>query len=150
MTVGGAIDPLSSTVRSELKQLWGQTLGLDPEFAETEDLKCNKHETAGVLYNFDIKPRGTSIEPKLYVPVKHLANNDYDAALGLKGFLAARGRDRYFANYMRALERSCTHRSLKDGRGIQTYIGTGIQKDGSLSLCSYLNQEVYHPNRRRT
>ncbi|KAF2676345.1 aromatic prenyltransferase [Lentithecium fluviatile CBS 122367] len=149
MTLGGTIDSVSSTARSELKDLWGSVLGLAPDFSETEELKCEKHETAGVLYNFDIKPRGTSVDPKLYVPVRHFASNDFDAAQGLGTYLQARGRDRYFANYMQALERSCTHRSLKDGRGFQTYIGTGIQKDGSLALCSYINQEVYHPNRRR-
>lgn len=148
MTLGGKIDALSTTARSELKDLWWSTLGLSADLPETEDLKCDKHETAGVLYNFDIKPRGTSVDPKLYVPVRHFASNDYDAAVGLKSYLVARGRDRYFANYMRALERSCTHRSLKDGCGFQTYIGTGIQKDGSLALCSYINQEIYHPNRR--
>jgi hypothetical protein len=149
MTLGGMIDSLSSTARSELKDLWWSTLGLDVGFSETEGLKCEKHETAGVLYNFDIKPRGTSVDPKLYVPVRHFASNDYNAAMGLKDYLAARGRDRYFSNYMRALEKSCTHRSLRDGCGFQTYIGTGVQKDGSLALCSYMNQEVYHPNRRR-
>ena len=148
MTLCGAIDSLSSTARSELKDLWWSTLCLDPLLPESEELKCNNHETAGVLYNFDIKPRGTSIEPKLYVPVRHFVRNDYDAAQGLRAYLAARGKDRYFANYMRALERSSTHRSLKDGCGFQTYIGTGLQKDGSLALCSYINQEVYHSNRR--
>jgi DMATS type aromatic prenyltransferase len=150
MTLGGTIDSVSATGRSELKELWRSTLCLRPDFSETEELKCETHETAGVLYNFDIKPQGTSVDPKLYVPVRHYATNDYDSAQGLKSYLQERGRDRYFANYMRALERSCKHRSLKDGCGFQTYIGTGIQKDGSLALCSYINQEVYHSNRRQS
>jgi hypothetical protein len=149
MTLGGEIDSMSSFARRELKDLWCSTLGLDANFPETEHLKYDQHETAGVLYNFDLKPKGASFVPKLYVPVRHFAKNDYDAAQGLGGYLAARGRDRYFENYMRALERTCQHRSLKDGCGYQTYIGAGFQKDGSLALCSYINQEVYHPNRRR-
>jgi DMATS type aromatic prenyltransferase len=147
MNLGGTLDVLTPTARAELKQLWRLTLGLAPDFVESDELISTTHETAGVLYNFDIKLRGSSLQPKLYIPVKHYAANDAAAARGLGSYLQERGRYAYFPNYVNALQRTCLHRSLEDENGYQTYIGTGIQKNGSLSLCSYLNGEVYHPKR---
>jgi hypothetical protein len=85
---------------------------------------------------------------KLYVPLKHYAKNDVAAAEGLGRFLRARKQDTYFPNYMRVLERTCTHRRLADAKGFQTYIGVGVRKDDTLALCSYINSEVYHPGRK--
>lgn len=147
MDLGGTINTLTEASTRELKDLWSLTLGLKPDFSETEELQFVEHETAGVLYYFDIKPHGTAIEPKLYVPIKHYAKDDLAAAKGLGTYLSSRGRDRHFHNYMRALERTCTHRSLSDGKGFQTYIGTSIHRDGSLALCSYINGEVHHSAR---
>ncbi|KAF1912363.1 tryptophan dimethylallyltransferase-domain-containing protein [Ampelomyces quisqualis] len=147
MTLGSTVDVLTEDARTNLKDLWQLTLGLDPCFSEDADLPVKTHQTAGVLYNFDIKLRGSSVQPKLYIPVKHYAANDASAAIGLGKYLQSRGQDAYFPNYMRALERTCTHRDLNMDSGYQTYIGTGVQKDDSLALCSYINGEVYHPNR---
>jgi DMATS type aromatic prenyltransferase len=146
MTLGRG-SQLPEKSRQELKDLWRLTLGLEDTYPEKRDLPGIKHYTAGVLYNFDIQAKKPIPQTKLYVPVKHYASNDLVAAHGLGTFLQSRGKARYFPRYMRALERTCTHRALSDGRGFQTYIGTGFAKDGSLSLCSYLNGEVYHPRR---
>lgn len=147
MDLSGTINALSDSTRAELRELRLLTLSLEANFSDTQELYCENHETVGVLYNFDITAHGTTLEPKLHVPVKHYASNDLSAAQGLGTYLPARGRDRFFSNYMRALERTCTHRSLSEGRDFHTYVGTGIGKDGSLSLCSYINGEVYHPAR---
>lgn len=143
----GRSDKLPENSHQELKDLWRFTLGVDEAYPEERELPGNDHYTAGVLYNFDIQATKAVPQAKLYVPVKHYARNDLEAAHGLGTFLQARGRARYFPQYMRALERTCTHRSLADGKGFQTYIGTGFARDGSLALCSYLNGEVYHPRR---
>jgi DMATS type aromatic prenyltransferase len=147
MTLGYTLDFLTESARGNLKDLWQLTLGLDPCFSEDDGLPVKHHQTSGVLYNFDIKLCGSSVQPKLYIPIKHYATNDASAAKGLGTYLQARGQDAYFVNYMRALQRICTHRSLDAESGYQTYIGTGVQMDGSLALCSYINGEVYHPRR---
>lgn len=147
MTLGGRLNPMTKGHQDELRDLWWLTLGLNESVLESDELNPKVQETAGVLYNFDIIAQDSLPKPKLYVPIKHYAVNDLDAAQGLCEFLRRRNRDKYASNYMRALERSCTHRKLSDGLGFQTYIGTGFQKDGSLALCSYWNGEAYHPNR---
>ena len=147
MSLGGRIDALTAVARQNLKDLWRLTLGLDEHFDENIELPSESHETAGVLYYFDIKAGNEMPKPKLYVPVRHYAPNDLAVARGLGEYLHSRNVDRYFPNYMRALEVSCDHRQLSKGSGFQTYIGVGIEKDGSLALCSYLNGEVYHPRR---
>ncbi|KAF1949521.1 aromatic prenyltransferase [Byssothecium circinans] len=150
MTLGSTLDSLPAMARTNLKDLWRLTLGLSPNFSEADNLRPNRHETAGILYYFDIKLRGSSLQPKLYIPVKHYATNDASAAHGLGMYLKSRGQDTYFPNYMRALQRTCTHRSLDADSGYQTYIGTSVQRDGSLSLCSYISGEAYYTNRMCT
>lgn len=147
MTLGGSLSVLNATSRAELKHLWQLTLSLPSDFLDSDELVPKSHETAGVLYNFDISLEGYSLQPKLYIPVKHYATSDAAAAQGLGTYLHDRNRYTYFPNYLNALERTCAHRSLEEGNGYQTYIGVGICKDNSLSLCSYINGEVYHPNR---
>jgi DMATS type aromatic prenyltransferase len=147
MTLGNTLNFLTESARANLKDLWQLALGLDPHFSEDDDLPAKHHQTSGILYNFDIKLRGSFVQPKLYIPVKHYATDDASVAIGLGAYLQSRGQDAYFPNYMRALEKTCMHRSLDTDSGFQTYIGTGVQKDGSLALCSYINGEVYHPSR---
>jgi len=147
MTFGSTLDALPGKARDNLKDLWRLTLDLESDFSETDELPNKHHQTSGVLYNFDIKLRGYSLRPKLYIPVKHYATSDASAVHGLGTYLRSREQDEYFLNYLRALRSTCTHRSLEEHSGYQTYIGTGVQKNGSLALCSYINGEVYHPNR---
>lgn len=147
LSLGGRLNAMSTKHHEETKELWWRTLGLSESFSESDELEHKSLQTAGVLYNFDIKAGDDLPQPKLYVPLKQYAQNDLDAAQGLGEFLKRRGKDRFVGNYISALKRSCLHRELKDGLGFQTYIGVGFQKDGSLALCSYWNGEVYHPNR---
>jgi DMATS type aromatic prenyltransferase len=147
MSLGGRTGALTGVARQNLKDIWRLTLGLDKDFDENIELPSETHETAGVLYYFDIKAGNEMPKPKLYVPVRHYAQNDLAVAQGLGEYLHSRKLDKYFPNYMRALESSCDHRQLNEGTGFQTYLGVGIEKDGSLTLCSYLNGEVYHPRR---
>jgi DMATS type aromatic prenyltransferase len=147
MTLGSTLESRSGKARTNLRDLWRMTLDLDSDFSDADDLPNKRHQTSGALYNFDIKLRGSSLRPKLYIPIKHYATNDASAAYGLENYLRSRGEDAYFPNYLRALQSTSTHRSLEAHAGGQTYIGTGIRRDGSLALCSYINGEVYHPNR---
>lgn len=148
LTLGSALPPLTATARTNLKDLWRLSLGLAPDFSEDQDLQSRRHETAGVLYYFDLELQGERIKPKLYIPLKHYASSDAAAAQGLGAYLESRGQGEWFSNYIGALRKSCAHRSLDADRGAQTYLGVSIQKDGSLALCSYINGEAYHPIRR--
>ena len=136
----------SARVRKNLRELWRLVLSLDRDFSSSEELPVTKHQTGGVLYNFDIKPNNTRPEAKLYIPAKHYGTNDLAVAKGLATYLEGQGRGRFVANYMRALEGLCTHRSLESGRGMQTYIGCGLERK-SLSLTTCLAPEIYHPAR---
>jgi DMATS type aromatic prenyltransferase len=147
MSLGGKIDISASGARQNLRDIWRHTLGLDEHFDESAELSGKSHETAGVLYYIDIKPGNQMPKSKVYIPVRHYASNDLEIAQGLGKYLHSKNADEYFPNFMRALKASCDHRQLSEGTGFQTYIGAGMEKDGSLSLCSYLNGEVYHPRR---
>ncbi|KAF2830744.1 aromatic prenyltransferase [Ophiobolus disseminans] len=147
MTMGGRLEGLKSTARANLKDLWRLTLGLDEHFDENAALPSKTHDTAGVLYYYDIKAGHEAPRPKVYVPVRHYAASDQNIVNGLGKYLGSRGVDGHFANFTRALKATCSHRRLDEGAGFQTYVGCGIERDGSLKLCSYMNPEIYHPNR---
>lgn len=147
MTMGGRLEGLGHTSRANLKDLWRLTLGLPEDFDENAALPGKAHATAGVLYYYDIKAGDDAPDSKVYVPVRHYAASDRDIVNGLGEYLRSRGLDEYLANFTRALEATCDHRLLEEGTGFQTYVGCGIQKGGSLQLCSYINPEIYHPKR---
>lgn len=147
ITLGNTLDTLADETRANLKDLWRLTLGLPSDFSEHSELHSKDHQTAGILYYFDIQINGSGLQPKLYIPVRHYATNDASAANGLGMYLRSRQQDARFPDFMRVLQRTCTHRTLDMHSGYQTYIGTSFKKDGSLSLCSYINGEAYHPDR---
>jgi DMATS type aromatic prenyltransferase len=147
MTMGGRLEGLCHTARANLKDLWRLTLGLDDDFDENAALPSKKHATAGVLYYYDIKAGLEAPESKVYVPVRHYAASDQDIVDGLGKYLGSRGLDGHLANFRRALHATCSHRRLDEGTGFQTYVGCGIEKGGSLQLCSYINPEIYRPKR---
>ncbi|KAI9842246.1 MAG: hypothetical protein M1837_007391 [Sclerophora amabilis] len=126
----------------ELRELWQLVMGLD-HFCSSEELDKKEHQTAGVLYYFDIKPGNAEPVPKVYIPVRHYGRNDLEIVRGLGTFLKKRGRDGFLTNYLRVLDSICTHRSLESGPGIQTYISCSI-KNGALSITSYVGPEIYH------
>lgn len=147
LTMGGSLHKLrSENTMNAFRELWQLVLGLEEDFPSSKELPDNGHPTSGLLYYFDIGVGKPISEPKLYIPVKHYGSNDRDIAHGLASFLKRRGQDQPFANYMRVLEHVCTHRSLEDGRGIQTYIACAVHNDG-LAITSYLAPEVYHRQR---
>lgn len=150
LSMSGRLSNLDSGgTRNDLRELWHLLLSLGKDFPSSEELPGTKHQTGGVLYNFDIKPNNVRPEAKLYIPAKHYGKNDLAVAKGLATYLESRGRECFVVNYMRALEGVCTHRALESGQGLQTYIGCGLERE-SLSLTSYIAPEIYHPARRST
>ena len=129
-----------------LRKLWQLVFGLEDGFSLDENLASKEHETAGVLYNFDIRPGVSSPEPKVYLPVRHYGRSDQHIARGLSEFLRQYGGQRFVANYLTMLEKVCAHRDLDSGCGLQTYISCTV-KEGQLSLASYIGPEIYHAAR---
>ena len=143
LSMGGKLDTFSENTLQDFRSLWYSVLGLDDDLSTSEDLRPAKHYTAGVLYNFDIRAGSAMPEPKVYIPVKHYAPNDLVVAQGLTSYLKGKGKDRFTDNYMRALKGMCTHRSLADGCGLQTYISCAVQNT-QFVLTSYMSPEIYH------
>lgn len=143
MTLGGKLNTFPQAMLKDFRKLWQLTLGLGEDFAPGANLQAKSHETAGVLYNFDIKAGNLLPKPKVYIPVRHYARNDLAAAEGLASYLKSKGQDRFVESYMRALEGMCTHRFLGSQCGLQTYISCAVQ-NAQLVLTSYLSPEIYH------
>ena len=146
MSMGGKLNTFSKAALTDLRTLWQLTLCLDENFPTDSDLCSRNHQTAGVLYNFDIRAGNDWPQPKVYIPVRHYAPNDLAAAKGLASYLASKGLDRFVDGYMRTLEGVCSHRPLESQCGLQTYISCAVQKE-QLVLTSYLSPEVYHDAR---
>lgn len=105
ITMGGALNgPGIDKGLEELKQLWDLVLGRDSS-EEHEELGRLDHRTAGIIYNFELKPTGETPVPKVYIPVRHYALNDQQIATGLATYLARRG-DYGFTNesYVQTLQ----------------------------------------------
>ena len=143
LSMNHELDTLSSGPHEELKALWYLVLGLEQSYPASRGLTSKLHETAGVLYNFDIKAGNSEPETKVYIPVRHYGRDDLAIAQGLLTYLKSRGRDQYAGGYVRALEGLCSHRPLGDECGLHTYISVSFKK-GKLALTSYLAPEIYH------
>lgn len=150
MTLGGT-QPLPALAAQNLKDLWHSTLSLPLTFPASSPLPLRTHQTSGILYNFDLSLSSSSISPKLYIPLKHYAKSDGEAARGLSGYLEKRGMGEWVGRYMGALgECSTTTREetgvgkvLDETRGRQTYIGVSVGKTGELGVCNYVGGGVY-------
>ncbi|CBX98932.1 hypothetical protein IAQ61_007460 [Plenodomus lingam] len=144
----GAKAPLDAASVASLRELWALVLGLPKDFPSDQELPSVPHRTSGVLYYFEIKPTSDAIVPKVYIPVRHYASNDLSIAQGLATYFERRGQTVAAENYVDALSDIFSHRSLDSGLGLHTYISCTFKKTG-LSVTSYFNPEIYHPNRYR-
>ena len=141
--VSSQIDDDTGDVMTDLFDLWRSILACPADSTSTEQLPQVDHPTAGILYNFEIRPGMADAEPKLYIPVKHYGTNDSTIAEGLVGWLREKGRGEWCTAYLSMLEGLvCNCRDLGEGRGVQTYVQCGIM-GGKIALTSYLAPEIY-------
>jgi DMATS type aromatic prenyltransferase len=126
----------------KLHELWILVLQQESEAGIEATLPFIDHQTAGILYNFDIKLGSNLPIPKVYMPVKHYSTSDFASARGLASFLRNAERDDFMGGYMRVLEEFHQYRSLEKSRGLQTYISCGFKR-GIPSITSYLGPNVY-------
>ncbi|EMD58956.1 hypothetical protein COCSADRAFT_41511, partial [Bipolaris sorokiniana ND90Pr] len=142
----GASKPLDPASLASLRELWSLVLGLPEYFPSDQELPNVPHRTSGILYYFEIKPTSYDIVPKVYIPVRHYAKNDLSIAQGLATYFERRGHSATAGKYVQALSDIFSHRSLDSELGLHTYITCSFKKTG-LSVTSYFNPEIYHPNR---
>ncbi|KAG7001491.1 4-O-dimethylallyl-L-tyrosine synthase [Physcia stellaris] len=159
LTLGGTLPTLKSAkALGKFRKLWYQLLSLPSDFPTSSDLPSTNHETGGILYSFDVKPGNVLPEAKIYVPVKHYAENDSKAFYGLKSFLEEEGKSQWIDAFQEVLQSvsSRRRRTGVDGRegnaigsmewekqrGMQTYVGVGFEGD-DLALTSYIAPQLF-------
>lgn len=146
MSMGGKLQTFPQASLQDFRKLWQLTLGLDENFSSSSDLSLNPRQTAGILYNFDIRAGTPLPEPKVYIPVKHYSPNDQVAMTGLTSYLKMKGQDGFAEGYQRALAGISNHRDLESESGLQTYVSCAVKKE-RLVLTSYFSPEIYHKAR---
>jgi DMATS type aromatic prenyltransferase len=126
----------------ELQELWRLLFKQDPGLDQR--LPTTSHETAGILYYFEVRPGSLRIVPKVYLPVKHYGINDQHTAMALATFFRNHGppRDQWIKEYLKTIGQICSHRRLEERSGLHTYISCSL-KNGSLDITSYINPEIY-------
>jgi DMATS type aromatic prenyltransferase len=104
MTLTGKLDsPNISKGLRELKILWDLLFGAS--HSSTEELPHSDHRTAGILYNFEIRRYESLPVPKIYIPVRHYAQNDLFTIHGLQKYLLRHRRDHQSMDkYMQAID----------------------------------------------
>lgn len=101
-----------------------------------------QERTHGAIFYYEMHAsKKDSIQPKAYLPVRHLLSNDAEVARRIDGILARTGLkpQGWYADLIRQF---AVHRSLARGTGVQTMIGVAL-KNGKPSLSIYLNPEAY-------
>lgn len=94
LTLGHRLPPLSETAVSSLQELWVGFFGGPGRDASVLEapLPEKPHCTAGILYYFELKPGSALPTSKVYLPVRHYAQNDEQIARNLSQYLEARGK----------------------------------------------------------
>lgn len=145
MSFGGQRTGLEEA-EQQLHQLWKMVLGLPDDFPTDKPLNFKSHETAGVLFYFDVAPKSALPDVKVYIPVHHYAPSDEVTANGLVKFLNDHGRGAYTQQYSEMLKDVATPEGMSKSNGVHTWV-TCAYKKGKLVITSYLNPQYYHPSR---
>lgn len=93
----------------EFTRLWDLVFGL-PSGGDTHvQLPKVGHRTGGMLYYFSLGGGKSGLTVKAYLPVRHYAKGDWEAAAGLKEYLRTTSQD-FSDNYTKAIEDiMCVH-----------------------------------------
>ncbi|KAE8421191.1 aromatic prenyltransferase [Aspergillus pseudocaelatus] len=152
ITLGGRISVPQSSIE-EMWALFRMVLSLDDNFSRDEELPVQspfqpshahrEDHYSGLLYYFNLAPGAQLPDVKLNIPVIRYGRSDEDIAHGLQRFMISRQRGQYVDGFQRVMEMISQRQQPGNGHRIQTYISCSVEKDGSLSLTSYLNPGVY-------
>ncbi|CAP61864.1 uncharacterized protein PODANS_5_2350 [Podospora anserina S mat+] len=127
----------------QLKELWCRVLGLPKDMNTEEELPFRDHPTAGTLFYFDVGPKETVPDVKVYIPVRHYSKSDQQIVSGLTSFMEKNGSRRFVDCYKEAIEGLATEEGIDVGTGVHTYV-TAAYKKGGLAVTSYFNPQMYH------
>ncbi|KAJ5488073.1 Aromatic prenyltransferase DMATS type [Penicillium expansum] len=103
LTIGGKA-PKSSDEEQSLRELWHSVFGLNQDQSDETPLSQNDHRTGGILYYFEFKSGTPVPKTKVYLPVRHYAQNDDQIARGLSGFLDRRGKKLATGSYLEGVQ----------------------------------------------
>ncbi|KAF3388833.1 4-O-dimethylallyl-L-tyrosine synthase [Penicillium rolfsii] len=146
LTFGGR-SPKTQEEEQMLRELWCAVLGLDEgTFEHNQPLRENEHLTGGILYYYEFKSGAAMPKTKVYLPVRHYAEDDDQIARGLSHYLDRRGKRLTTGSYYDGVQRLCKHRNLASGLGFHSYI-TWASENNKWNLTAYFNPEIYHPSR---
>ena len=72
---------------NELRHLWDAVMSTGVRKDSCQPLEYVAHRTAGILYNFEIRPGKQEIVPKVYIPVRHYGQSDLVVMSGFQSWL---------------------------------------------------------------
>lgn len=88
----------------EFTRLWNLVFGL-PSGGDTQaQLPKVSHRTGGMLYYFSLGGGKSGLTAKVYLPVRHYAKGDREAAAGLKEYIRTTSQAGFSHNYIEAIE----------------------------------------------
>lgn len=168
MTLGG-LAPKTQEEENSLRELWCSVFGLDEEKDwDNQSLPQKDHHTGGILYYYEFKCGMSVPKTKVYLPVRHYAQNDDQIARGLSQYLDRRDKRLITGSYYEGVQRlwyvyldediftlivstdkiiNSKHRSLASGLGFHTYICWASEKN-LWNVTAYFNPEIYSPSRQ--
>ena len=92
LTLGGRV-PKTQEEQASLRELWCLVFGLDQkEHLDSLSLPGKDHRTGGILYYYEFKGGSSMPKSKVYLPVRHYAQEDDQIARGLSQYLDRRGK----------------------------------------------------------
>jgi DMATS type aromatic prenyltransferase len=144
MSIGGRRKNIMEA-ENHLHTLWKLILNLPDDFPTDRELPYNPHETAGLLFYFDVAPMSQLPDVKVYIPVRHYSPGDDVAACGLVRYLKSQSQGAYAQQYLETLKALATKEDKSTSNGLQTYISCAYRKN-ALVITSYLNPQCYHPS----
>ncbi|KAL6702395.1 hypothetical protein ACN47E_002200 [Coniothyrium glycines] len=149
MTMNGQITGTDiETGVQNLRQLWN--LLFDQEGIEAnESLPHNNHRTAGMLFNAEFRLGSKVPNIKIYLPVRHYAQNDWQIINAVQKYMdvstrsigngPAGDRKPPTSTYGKTMSTIFGQDTLRQNKGKQTYVGCSIKAGGSLRIVSYFN-----------
>ena len=162
MTLNGQRTDLDFEL-SELKSLLTSVLGLPADYPEESDVPLapqynpanseNDNFVAlpglltGYVWYFDIPPRSSVPEVKLYIPVWRYGQTDFKVADATARWMNKRGRGSHSDRFLNMMQNVASHRHLDDSLGLQTYVSCVLRKGKEPDVTTYMSAELLHPQR---
>lgn len=89
---------------AEFTRLWNLVFGVPSGGDAQAQLSRVNHRTGGMLYYFGLGGGKSGLTVKVYLPVRHYAKGDRDAAVGLQEYIRTTSRADLSDNYTKAVE----------------------------------------------